>query len=364
MAQIHVLSTEDCRWDAVALGEIMLRFDPGDARIKTARTFTAWEGGGEYNVVRGLRKCFKMNTSVLTGIPENQLGYLLEDLICQGGVDLSHAVWFPYDGIGDHHRQGLNFVERGFGIRGALGVSDRCHTAASAVTPDDFDFHKIFHQERSRWFHCGGIFTALSESAAETAIEAMKSAREAGTIISYDLNYRPSLWKSRGGKARAQEINREIVTYVDVIIGNEEDFSASLGFDLPDINTSSIHKDIYMDMMKQVSKTYPNICAVATTLREVHTASDNDWSALLYYDGEIYESVGWKHLEIFDRVGGGDSFASGLIYGFLSGRPPQECVHLGSAHGALAMTTPGDTSMASASEVEALIKGGSARVQR
>ncbi len=364
MAQLTILPSDTCRWDAAALGEIMLRFDPGSTRIKTARTFTAWEGGGEYNVVRGLRKCFRLNTAVLTGIPENQLGYLLEDLINQGGVDLSHAVWFPYDGIGEHHRQGLNFVERGFGIRGALGVSDRCHTAASAVKPSDFDFDKIFHQERARWFHCGGIFTALSESAAETALAAMKSAREAGTIVSYDLNYRPSLWKSRGGKSRAQEINREIVSYVDVIIGNEEDFSASLGFDLPDVSTASIQKDVYKEMMKQVSLTYPNIQAVATTLREVHTATDNDWSALLYYDGEIFESAGWKHLEIFDRVGGGDSFASGLIYGFLSGRPPQDCVNLGAAHGALAMTTPGDTSMASAGEVEALIKGGSARVQR
>ncbi len=346
------------------MGEIMLRFDPGDTRVRTARSFNVWEGGGEYNVIRGLRKCFRMNTSVLTGIPENQLGYLLEDLICQGGVDLSHAVWFSYDGIGASHRQGLNFVEKGYGIRGALGVSDRYHTAASAVSPGDFDFPRIFAEEGSRWFHCGGIFTALSDSSAESAIAAMKAAKDFSTVISYDLNYRPSLWKSRGGKERAQEINREIVKYVDVIIGNEEDFSASLGFSLPDVSSESIHKDTYKDMMKEVSASYPDLKAVATTLREVKSATVNDWSALLYYDGEIYESIGWKNLEIYDRVGGGDSFASGLIYGFLSGKTPQACVDFGAAHGALAMTTPGDTSMASVDEVEALAAGGSARVER
>jgi 2-dehydro-3-deoxygluconokinase len=364
MAEIKLRPQASCRWDAVALGEIMLRFDPGDTRVKTARTFTVWEGGGEYNVIRGLRKCFRLTTSVLTGIPRTPLGYLLEDLICQGGVDLSHAVWFPYDGIGGSHRQGLNFVEKGFGLRGAVGVSDRAHTAASAVTPEDFDFEKIFLSEGSRWFHCGGIFAALSESSAETAIAAMKAARSAGTIVSYDLNYRPSLWKSRGGQEKARAVNREIVKYVDVIIGNEEDFSASLGFQLPDVNTEAIQKDTYKQMMQEVQRTYPELKAVATTLREVHSANFNDWGALLYYDGEIYESVEWENMEIFDRVGGGDSFASGLVYGFLSGRTPQECVNLGAAHGALAMTTPGDTSMASVQEVEALATGGSARIVR
>ena len=346
------------------MGEVMLRFDPGDTRIRTARSFSVWEGGGEYNVMRGLKKCFRMKTSILTGIPHSELGTLLEDLISQGGVDLSHAVRFPYDGIGASHRQGLNFVEKGFGIRGALGVSDRSHTAASAVSPDDFDFHKIFVEEGSRWFHCGGIFTALSDSAAESAASAMKAAKRAGTIVSYDLNYRPSLWKSRGGLQRAQEINRELVKYVDVLIGNEEDFSTSLGFSLPDVSKESIHTEAYTSMMKQVSTCYPDIKAIATTLREVKSASFNNWSALLSYNGEIYESIGWKDLEIYDRVGGGDSFASGLIYGFLSGKTPQQCVDYGAAHGALAMTTPGDTSMASLEEVASLVTGGSARVQR
>ncbi len=364
MAQLNIKPEGSCRWDAAALGEVMLRFDPGDTRVKTARSFAVWEGGGEYNVIRGLRKCFRLNTSILTGIPKNQLGYLLEDFICQGGVDLSHAAWFSYDGIGSQHRQGLNFVERGYGLRGAHGVSDRCHTAASALSPADFDFELIFGKEGVRWFHCGGIFSALSETAAETAVSAMRAAHASGTVVSYDLNYRPSLWKSRGGKQRAQEINRELVKYVDVIIGNEEDFSASLGFSLPDVSSESIQKHTYKQMMREVSAEYPQLKAVATTLREVKSATVNDWSALLYCGGEIYESVSWQQMEIFDRVGGGDSFASGLIFGFLTGKSPQECVNYGAAHGALAMTTPGDTSMASLEEVASLVSGGSARVQR
>lgn len=366
MEELKIKKREDCRWDAAALGEIMLRFDPGEGRIKTARHFNVWEGGGEYNVVRGLRKCFKLKTAVVTGIPETDLGYLLEDFICQGGVDYSYSRWFPYDGIGRENRQGLNFVEKGFGVRGAKGVSDRAHTAASALKPGDIDWKTLFEKEGVRWFHTGGIFAALSETAAMLTIEAMKAARNAGTVISYDLNYRPSLWKSNGGREHAREINREIAQYVDVMIGNEEDFTAALGFEVEGLGKSMTGLDsaTYKKMIAHAAENYPNFRAVATTLRDVKSATFNDWSALLYYRGNFYESVQRSNLEIYDRVGGGDSFASGLIYGFLAGLAPEECVNYGAAHGALAMTTPGDTSMASLEEVKKLASGGSARVER
>lgn len=366
MSVLNIKAGSTCKWDAVALGEIMLRFDPGDGRIRNTRDFKVWEGGGEYNVIRGLHKCFKLNTAVVTGIPENDLGLLLEDLISQGGVDYSYCKTFEYDGIGKDYRQGLNFVEKGYGLRGALGVSDRSHTAASGLKPGDIDWNSLFVKEGVRWFHTGGIYAALSVTAAELTIEAMKAAKAAGTIISYDLNYRPSLWKANGGQAKAQEINREIAKYVDVMIGNEEDFSAALGFKLESAETGFKGLDIekYKEMIRTVSAQYPNFKAIATTLRDVVSATINDWSAILYADGDFFRSIERPRLEIYDRVGGGDSFASGLIYGFLSGKSPEDAVNYGAAHGALAMTTPGDTSMASLKEVEKLSSGGNARVER
>jgi 2-dehydro-3-deoxygluconokinase len=366
MEALKIKDAKTCRWDAAALGEIMLRFDPGDGRIKTARSFRVWEGGGEYNVIRGLRKCFGLKTTVVTGFPDTDLGRLLEDFICQGGVDYSCSKWFPYDGIGREHRQGLNFVEKGFGVRGALGVSDRAHTAASALKPGDIDWQALFEKEGVRWFHTGGIFAALSETTAQLTIEAMKAARKAGTVISYDLNYRPSLWKSNGGQNHAREINREIARYVDVMIGNEEDFTAALGFEVEGLEDgfTGLDSSPYQKMMIRAAEAYPNFKAIATTLRDVKSATVNDWSAVLYQGGRFYQSVKRDNMEIYDRVGGGDSFASGLIYGFLAGLSPEECVNYGAAHGALAMTTPGDTSMASLGEVKKLAAGGSARVER
>ena len=363
---IKLRPAEECLWDEVSLGEIMLRLDPGDGRIKTTRSFTVWEGGGEYNVARGLRRCFNQRTAVVTAIPRTDVGLLLEDLMLQGGVDLRHVKWVDYDGIGRENRVGLNFTERGFGVRGALGVSDRAHSAASALAKGDIDWDSIFGEEGARWFHCGGIYAALSETTPDVVIEAMQAAHEHGTIVSYDLNYRSSLWKTNGGKAKAQEINREIAKYVDVMIGNEEDFTASLGFEVEGLDETITGLDPakFKSMIKRVVAEFPNFQAVATTLRDVHTASSNDWSAVLYHDGEFYQAQNRQELDILDRVGGGDSFASGLIYGFLSGKDPQECVEYGAAHGALAMTTPGDTSMASLGEVEKLVAGGSARVER
>jgi 2-dehydro-3-deoxygluconokinase len=344
----------------------MLRLDPGDGRVRTARNFDVWEGGGEYNVARGLRRCFGLRTGVITAFADNEVGRLIEDFILQGGVDASMIKWEDFDGLGRDVRNGLNFTERGFGIRGAVGVPDRGLTAASKMKPTDFDWEHIFGNEGVRWLHTGGIFAALSESTAETVIEAVKVARKYGTIISYDLNYRPSLWKSIGGLDKAQEVNREIAKNIDVMIGNEEDFTACLGFEVEgvDENISSIDVDKFKAMINTAVSEFPNFKVTATTLRTVKTATVNDWGAICWSNGEFYEAEHRPNLEIFDRVGGGDSFASGLIYGLIETGDAALAVQYGAAHGALAMTTPGDTSMATKSDVEKLVAGGGARVVR
>ncbi|MCL2225186.1 MAG: sugar kinase [Defluviitaleaceae bacterium] len=363
---LTVRTRENCMYDQVSLGEVMLRLDPGEGRIRTARNFRAWEGGGEYNVARGLRKCFKLNTAIITAFADNDIGYLIEDLILQGGVDTRFVKWLPYDGIGRNARNGLNFTERGFGVRGAVGISDRANTAAAALKPGDIDWDYIFGTAGARWFHTGGIFAALSETTAQVAIDAAKAAKKHGTIVSYDLNYRPSLWKDIGGKAKAQEVNKEIAKYVDVMIGNEEDFTACLGLEIAgnSENLSALNLDGYKAMVNSAAAAYPNFKVIATTLREVHTATVNDWSAICLAEGKIYQGTQFPALEIQDRVGGGDSFASGLIYGLISGADYQTALNYGVCHGALAMTTPGDTTMASLKEVENLMKGAGARVQR
>lgn len=357
---------ETCRFDLLSLGEVMLRLDPGDTRIRCTRSFQVWEGGGEYNVARGLRRCFGMNTAVVTALADNDVGYLIHDCIMQGGVDSSLIQWKAFDGIGRKVRNGLNFTERGFGVRGALGISDRAYTAASQMKPGDVDWDYIFGTLGVRWFHTGGIFAALSETTAEVVIEAVRTAKKYGTIVSYDLNYRPSLWRDIGGQEKAQSVNREIAPYIDVMIGNEEDFTACLGFKVPGTEEGLKKLDLegYRTMMNEASRTYPNFCVIATTLREVKTATINDWSAMCWCGGEIYKAKDYPSLEIFDRVGGGDSFASGLIYGLMTTGNPETAVNYGAAHGALAMTTPGDTSMARLKEVESLMHNGSARVQR
>lgn len=357
---------EDCRYDMIALGEIMLRFDPGDMRVRNARSFRVWEGGGEYNVARGLRRCFGFSTGVVTALADNDVGRLVEDFILQGGVDTSLIKWVPYDGIGRVVRNGLNFTERGFGVRGASGVSDRGNTAASQLKPGDIDWDFIFGTLGVRWLHTGGIFAALSDTTAEVVIEAVKAAKKYGTIVSYDLNYRPSLWKSIGGLEKAQEVNKAIAPFVDVMIGNEEDFTACLGFEIEgnDANLKELNLDGYVKMLGEVTKVYPNFRVIATTLRTVRSATVNDWSAMVYAEGKVFRGIDLKGLEIYDRVGGGDSFASGLVYGLMTYDDPQKAVDYGVAHGALAMTTPGDTSTAVLKEVENIVKGGSARVNR
>lgn len=354
------------RFDEISLGEVMLRLDPGEGRIRTARQFRVWEGGGEYNVARGLRRCFGQRTALISAFADNDIGRLIEDFILQGGVDLSLVKWVTYDGIGRTVRNGLNFTERGFGVRGAVGLSDRGLTAASQLKPGDFDWDEIFGRLGARWFHTGGIFAALSETTAELVVEATAKAREHGVVVSYDLNYRPSLWKSIGGQDKAREVNRRIARHVDVMIGNEEDFTACLGLEVEgtDANLTHLEVDSFKKMIGRAVAEYPNFKAVATTLRAVKSATVNDWGAICWAGGNFYEAKHRPGLEIMDRVGGGDSFASGLIYGFLSGADPQTAVNYGAAHGALAMTTPGDTSMASLAEVKKLAGGGGARVER
>lgn len=366
MATLKVRPSQECKWDQVSLGEVMLRLCPRDSRIRTARSFDIWEGGGEYNVARGLRRCFGMKTAVVTAVVDNEVGHLLEDLILQGGVDLSYVKWVPFDGIGRKVRVGLNFTERGFGVRAAKGCSDRGYSAAAQMKVGDINWKQLFFEEGVRWFHCGGIFAGLSQHTPGVVEEAMTIAREAGTIISYDLNYRASLWKDIGGQEKAQEVNRSLARLVDVMIGNEEDFSAALGFTVEglDSNFSELDATNFQKMIQQVVKEYPNFSAVATTLRNAKTATVNDWGAVLYYGGKFYEALQRMNLEIYDRVGGGDSFASGLIYAFLQGKDPQQAVDYGAAHGALAMTTPGDTTMATLDEVLRVMKGGGARIAR
>jgi 2-dehydro-3-deoxygluconokinase len=354
------------RWDCLSLGEVMLRLDPGESRIHTTRQFQVWEGGGEYNVARGLRRCFGLRTAVATALADNAVGRLVEDCILQGGVDTSLLKWVVYDGVGRTVRNGLNFTERGFGMRAAAGCSDRGHTAISQVKSGDFDWPLIFGDSMgSRWFHTGGIFAALSESTAQVAAESIQAARRRGTPVSYDLNYRDSLWKSIGGKAKAQQVNRELVRNVDLLLGNEEDFTAMLGIEIKGVSEDFAELPVaaYEEMLRDVAAAYPNLKLIASTLRTAHTASRNAWGAIALYQDKIVH-VPQRDIDILDRVGGGDSFASGLIYGLLAGKPIEWALRCGVAHGALAMTTPGDTSMATLAEVERAIKGGSARIAR
>jgi 2-dehydro-3-deoxygluconokinase len=366
MSKLEVKPAGSCKYDLIALGEIMLRLDPGEGRIRCAREFKVWEGGGEYNVARGLKRCFGLKTAVCTAFADNDVGRLVEDFILQGGVDTDFIKWVAYDGVGRTVRNGLNFTERGFGVRGAVGIPDRGNTAASQLKPGDFDWDHIFGKLGARWLHTGGIFAALSDTTPQLVIEAVQKAKKYGAVVSYDLNYRPSLWKSIGGQKRAQAVNKEIAKHVDVMIGNEEDFTACLGFEVEGADEHLLHIDVsaFKKMIEAAVKAYPNFKVVATTLRAAKTATRNDWGAICWMDGKFHESRSYPDLEILDRVGGGDSFASGLVYGLMATGDAQKAVDYGAAHGALAMTTPGDTSMASKDEVEKLMKGGGARVQR
>ncbi len=366
MAMIDIKPKSQCKYDILSVGEIMIRLDPGEERIHTTRHFRVWEGGGEYNVARGLKRCFGKRAAVVTALVDNPVGRLLEDLIYQGGVNTEYVKWVPYDGIGRKVRIGLNFTERGFGVRAAVGCSDRANSAASQLKKGDIDWDSIFGTDGVRWFHTGGIFAGLSQTTPDVIIEAVTAAKKHGTIVSYDLNFRNSLWKDIGGQKKAMEVNRAIAPHVDVMLGNEEDFTAALGFKVKGTGESYSKLDPtnFKKMIEQVTSEFPNFKVVATTLRNAKTASVNDWGAIIYADGEFHDATLRTDLEIYDRVGGGDSFASGLIYALMEGKTPDEAVNYGAAHGALAMTTPGDTTTASLREVEKVMGGGGARVDR
>lgn len=344
-----------CRFDEVSLGEVMLRLDPGDRRIRNARSFDVWEGGGEYNVARGLRRCFGLRTAILTALVDSDIGHLVEDLMLQGGVNTEFIKWLPFDGIGRTSRIGLNFTERGFGIRGAVGVSDRANSAAAHMNVESIDWDQFFGTVGTRWLHTGGIFAALSDTSWQAAEAAMTAARAHGTIVSFDLNYRPSLWQDRGGREGAWRVYRRLIELVDVLIG-----IPGMDEDLSDPSES-----VLQSMIHRVADDYPNVSVIATTLRGVRSATVNDWRAVAWSREEgLVGSSEYSELEILDRVGGGDSFASGLIYGLLQGFDLATSVEYGAAHGALAMTTPGDSSMASLEEVKHVLKGGGSRVIR
>ena len=348
---MNVRPAAECRWDLVALGEVMLRFDPGDRRIATTRSFAVSEGGGEYNVARGLRRCFGLRTALVSAFPDNAVGRLLEDLVLQGGVEQTHVTWTPGS------RVGLNFVERGFGVRAALGVSDRASSAAAAMRPGDVDWDAVFGRDGARWFHTGGIFAAIGDGTAPLALEGMRAARGRGTVVSFDLNFRPSLWQS--GDAAA--VNRELVSEVDVLFGNEEDLSAALGYGAFDEDADA---DSFAELHGRALDDFPQLQLIATSRRSAHTATVNDWGGVCSTREEFVVGPELPGLEIFDRVGGGDSFASGLVYGLLSGYDIATALAYAVAHGALAMTTPGDTSMSTLAEVERVVAGGTARVIR
>ena len=354
-------AVKDCRWDLLSLGEVMLRFDPGEGRIVGTREFRVWEGGGEYNVARGLRRCFGLRTSVATALVDNQVGRLVEDLILQGGVDTSHIQWAEFDGVGRAARNGIYFLERGFGVRGGVGMMDRGHTAISQLKPGELDWDAIF-AEGVRWFHTGGVMAALSADSTMVVREAMEAAKRHGAVVSFDCNYRSSLWKARGGRQGSIEVNRALMPLVDVLFGHEGDIAASLH--------EASHGPVWHTlesfgpMAGRVVKEFANLKVIASTVRRPMTANKNGWGAFGYAEGRAYEGLKFEELEILDRVGGGDSFASGLIYGLLAGKGLQWSLDCGVAHGALAMTTAGDSSMATLAEVENLMAGGGAGTVR
>ncbi len=361
-AGLHLRPADACAWDLVSLGEVMLRFDPGEGRIVGTRSFRVWEGGGEYNVARGLRRCFGLRSSVVTALVDNPVGRLVEDLMLQGGVGQNHVVWRPFDGIGRESRNGVYFLERGFGVRGGLGMMDRGNTAISQLKPGDIDWDSLFSREGARWFHTGGVMAALSESTTAVVREAMEAAQRHGTVVSFDCNYRPSLWKSRGGRQGSVDVNRSLMPFVDVLFGHEGDIAATLG---PAAHGPVWHTlASFAPMAERVTQEFPNLKVIASTVRRPHTANRNGWGAFAFAQGEAYEGLSFDDLEIFDRVGGGDSFASGLIYGLLAGKGIGWSLNCGVAHGALAVTTGGDSSMATLAEVERLMSGGGAGTVR
>ncbi|BBO34831.1 sugar kinase [Lacipirellula parvula] len=352
-----------CALDFLALGAVVHRLDPGVLPFRKARSFEVHVSGGEYNVAANLASCFGLNTGVATAMVDNGIGELVQAQIREMGVR-PFFKRFKHDGV-----RGPNiatvYSDRGHGARAPVVFYNRANEAGALLKPGDFNWSEIF-AGGVRWFHSGGIFASLSETTSQVILEGMQAAKAAGAVRSFDLNYRAKLWATLGGSAKGQEVFRRIASEVDVLIGNEEDLQMSLGIEGPRVDAhdkSKLDTQVFFAMIEKVRQEFPNIQAVATTLREVHSTNRHDWGAVLWLDGKSYVSP-TMHLDVIDRIGGGDGFASGLIYGLINGRSPEEALRLGWAHGALLTTFPGDVSMARLHEVEALAKGGTARVQR
>jgi 2-dehydro-3-deoxygluconokinase len=355
MNELQIKSKADCHWDLVSLGEVLLRFDSSDERIHNARTFRVWDGGGEYNVGRGLAKTFRQKTAIVTALADNALGRLAEEMILQGGVDASQILWREADGRGANTRNGIYFIERGFGLRAPSSCFDRANTAVSQLQTGEIDWKNIFGVRGSRWFHTGGIFVGLSETTPDVAREAMQAAKESGTVVTYDLNYRDSLWRERGGREAANDLNKELLNFADIALG-VFDFDSKL---------SKYDENAFRQSAKKMLQAFPNLKAVVSTLREVKSASRHDFSAVCYtVSGEVFKARTYEDIDVLDRVGSGDAFAAGFIYGLLNDKEMKYSIECGTAHAALAMTTPGDNSMARLSEVESLMSGEGASAKR
>jgi 2-dehydro-3-deoxygluconokinase len=360
---MRIRGVDECRFDLVSLGECMIRLSPPQhGRIEFAPLLEVWVGGGEYNVSYALSR-LGLRTGWIGGLNSSPMSAIIRNHARSAGMDVSYAVERKYDGVGKKDRIGLNFTEVGVARRGSITLYDRGHTATSGIKAGEINWNKLFKEDGVRWLHTGGIFAALSENTRAVVAEAVKAAHEAGTIVSYDLNFRSKLWSSK----EAIATTKPLVPYIDVLIGNEEDFEQVLGYQAEGVD---VHKAGALDvgpfkkMVERVVKDFRNIKVVGTTLRGVKTATINDWSAIMWADGQFYDGPKFDDLEIEDRVGGGDGFASGFTYGFLAGRSPQECVDLGVAHGAMLMSTMGDTSQITLEELLHVAKGGSARIKR
>lgn len=359
---LTIKPAQGTQFDLLALGECMIRLSPpGHQRIELSPVLEMYAGGGEYNVAYALSR-YGMRTGWISRLVDNPLGQFIKNHARTSGMDVSEVVWVPYDGVGRADRIGLNFTEVGIGVRASVTMYDRGNTAVAHMKSGDVEWKRIFNIPGVRWFHTGGIFTALSDTCADVALESMKAAHDAGTIVSYDLNFRSKLWSSK----KAIEVTKKLLPYIDVLIGNEEDFQKVLGFEVEgtDEHLKKLPIEGYKNMVEKVVATYPHIRAVGTTLREVVSGLVNNWSAIMYYDGQFYHSRRYENLEIEDRVGGGDGFCSGFVYGLLHGMTPGECVEMGAAHGALLQSTRGDTSMVTMEEIKHVMGGGSARIQR
>jgi 2-dehydro-3-deoxygluconokinase len=359
---LSIKPSSACELDLVSLGECMIRLSPPEfGRIEFAHMMEVWVGGGEYNVAYALAR-LGHRTGWVGGLNDSPMGAVIANHARSAGMDIRHAPVAKYDGVGKANRIGLNFTEVGFGPRASVTLYDRGHSATAGMKPGDVDFAALFGKRGVRWMHTGGIFAALSESTRQVVAEAVKAAHDAGTIVSYDLNFRSKLWKSE----QAIATTKPLVPYIDCLIGNEEDFQKVLGYEVEgvDVEKGELDTSAFKKMVERVVKDFPNIKVVGTTLRGVKSAGVNDWSAIMWHEGTFYEGLSFPSLEINDRVGGGDGFASGFIHGFLTGADPQTCVNTGVAHGAMLMTTRGDTSQITLDELTHVAAGGSARIKR